>query len=94
MAGRVQFVPIAHRFELLMEQRPEAFTFIGEPWMPEDPRTPGQLTEELEQRLTELLDTLRCTIMRNDLQSFTRILAGRASVNVRYDRFRVLREGA
>jgi chlorobactene lauroyltransferase len=91
MIGRVQFVPVAHRYEFLMQQRPEAFTLIGEPWVPQDPGTRAELTAELEQRLTNLLDALRCAIVTNGLRGFTQILAGRSSVNERYDRFRMLR---
>ena len=91
MVGRVQFLPVAHRYEFLMEQRPEAFTLIGEPFVVENPASPEKLTADLEGRMTSLLDTLRCSVANNDLQGFQRILSGGASVNARYDRIRLLR---
>jgi 1-acyl-sn-glycerol-3-phosphate acyltransferase len=94
MVGRVQFVPVAHRFEFLMQQRPEALTLIGEPWTPQDAGTPEELTTKLEERLTGLVDALRCRVASNELQGFTRLLAGRPSVNERYDKFRHIGEDA
>jgi 1-acyl-sn-glycerol-3-phosphate acyltransferase len=94
MVGRVQFVPVAHRYEFLMQQRPEAFSLIGDPWMPEDPGTPENLAAALQKRLTDLLDVLRCRIAENELEGFRKILAGRMSVNERYDRIRLIRGDA
>jgi chlorobactene lauroyltransferase len=92
MAGQVQCVPVVHRFEFLMEQRPEAFTMIGEPWLLQDAGKPGEVTEALEKKLTALLDTLRCAITKNEMQGFTRILSGRSSVSTRYDKLRLFQE--
>lgn len=91
MQNRVQLVPVAHRYEFLMEQRPEAFSLIGRPWIPEESGSPKQLTAELERRLTNLLDGLRCAVTTNELDGFTRLLTGRASINVRFDRLGVHR---
>jgi 1-acyl-sn-glycerol-3-phosphate acyltransferase len=84
----VQFVPVAHRYEFLQEQRPEALVLFGKPWTPDISRTPREITAELENRLTGLLESLRDRVVRNDLKGFTLLVEGRQSVNVRFDSFR------
>jgi chlorobactene lauroyltransferase len=93
MVGRVQFLPLAHRYEFLMEQRAEAFTSIGEPWVVENPASPEQLTRELERRLTRELDRLCRRITSHDVGDFRQVLTGRASVNARYDKVHLIRGG-
>jgi len=92
MLGRVQLVPVAHRYDFLMEQRPEAFTLIGEPWVPGSNWSPERLTAELEKRMTQLLDKLRCAVTNKEPLAFTRLLHGQASVNSSYDRYRLRRD--
>jgi chlorobactene lauroyltransferase len=88
MVRGVQFVPVAHRYEFLREQRPEALVLLGKPWTPDVSRTPGEITSEIERGLTALLDSLRNSIVRNDLKGFSPLVVGRQSVNVRFDTFR------
>jgi chlorobactene lauroyltransferase len=90
MLEGVQFVPVAHRYEFLREQRPEALVLFGDPWTPDMSRTPREITDELENRLTELLDSLRDRVLRSDLKEFRPLVRGRQSVNVRFDSLRSL----
>jgi len=94
MHDDVQLVPVALRYEFLMEQRPEAFALIGESGMPAGKLGPAELTAELEKRLTALLDKLRSVVTKGELQGFTRLLSGRASVNTLHDRYRLAHESA
>jgi chlorobactene lauroyltransferase len=91
MLDGVQLVPVAHRYEFLLEQRPEAFTLVGEPWTPTKDADAGDLTVEVERRLTGVLDQLRSAVARGDLGGCTTILRGRSSVNARLDSVRRLR---
>ena len=92
MRPDVQLVPVAHRYDFLQEQRAEAFTLIGEPWVPGPAWGHAELTAEMEKRLTTLLDKLRCAMTNGELQGYTRLLSGRASVNTLYDRFRLMHD--
>lgn len=82
----VQFIPVAHRYEFVMEQRPECFTEFGD--IVRFPGPPGnaEIVATLERKLTELLDSMQCALAERDHTRFVSVLAGRTSVNVRYDR--------
>ncbi|MDL1894432.1 hypothetical protein FBQ87_16330 [Sphingobacteriales bacterium CHB3] len=89
MMGRtVQVVPFAHRYEFLMEQRPEAFTFFGKPMFVDHTQDVRETTEQFEHAVTGLLDTLRCNIVNSDMSSFKTILKGSTSTNNKYDAVR------
>lgn len=90
--GRVQLVPIAHRYEFLHEQRPDALVRIGPPVTVESVRDHKHLTEQLESCLTELLDSLRCSVVTEKLDQFEVLLSGKSSTNVVYDSFREMRK--
>ena len=85
----VQLLPVVHRYEFLGEQRPEVFVNIGQP-MTLKTRTKRELfLEELQARLTGLLDeTCRSISGGKAGSSFTQVLHGRSSTNVLFDRFR------
>jgi chlorobactene lauroyltransferase len=86
----VQLIPLAHRYEFLMEQRPEAFVSIGEPLVITEVGRRKALLGRLEAALTQLLDDLRCRITTGKgRESSVCLLRGRRSTNVRYDRFRL-----
>lgn len=90
MVGRtVQVVPFAHRYEFLMEQRPEAFTFFGKPMFVDHTQDVREMTEQFEHAVTGLLDTLRCNIVNSDMSSFKTLLKGSTSTNNRYDAVRM-----
>jgi hypothetical protein len=77
----VQFVPLAFRYEFMMEQRPECFVSVGEPV------TVGKVGEEkplvalLAARLTALLDALREDVTAGRTDAFTVALSGKRSIS-------------
>jgi len=83
-----QVLPVAHRYEFLMEQRPEAFSLFGPPVDLADTSGRREITAHLERTLAELLDQLRCSIASGRTEGFETLLQGGASVNVRYDQIR------
>ncbi len=86
----VQLMPLAHRYEFLMEQRPEAFVSIGEPVLVTEVGHRKVLLDRLERLLTQLLDDLRCRVNAGTgREKPVCLLQGRRSTNVRYDRFRL-----
>ncbi len=88
--GRVQLVPVAHRYEFLMQQKPESFTSFGEAEIVERVGRPKELSSRCEQTLTAQLDALRETVVAGRLGGFVTLLRGRTSTNERYDRIRGL----
>jgi chlorobactene lauroyltransferase len=91
---KVQLVPIALRYEFLREQRPDALVRIGAPIIVEGVRDQKHLSDQLESCLTELLDSLRCSVVSEELDQFEVLLSGKRSTNVVYDTFRQMRERA
>lgn len=88
--GRVQIVPVAHRYEYLKEERAEIFTSVGpiRTVAPEEKADPDELTRQLQDLLSAELDRLQEDIHRNRREEFRTTLRGRSSTNVRYDRAR------
>lgn len=84
----VQILPFAHRYELLSEQRPHAFTIFGAPMTVTPPCDSKAVTRLLETAVTELLERLRSDIIEGRLEEYTTLLHGATSVNVRFDHFR------
>lgn len=89
-AGLVRCVPVALRYEFLSEQRPEALIRIGAPHIVEggDVRA---LHAEMDRRLLAEVDSLRDDVISGAVARYETILAGRASVNVLWDRVRGIR---
>jgi chlorobactene lauroyltransferase len=85
IGGKVQLVPFAHRYEFMMEQRPEAFTSIGRPLIVDGAIERRKLTAECESAVTRLLDELKGMITSNNLTMFSTVLTGMKSTNVKYD---------
>jgi 1-acyl-sn-glycerol-3-phosphate acyltransferase len=83
-----QILPVAHRYEFLSEQRPEAFSLFGPPVPAAGSQGRRATTARLERVLTELLDSLRCSIGSGQTEGFVSLLEGSSSVNVRYDQMR------
>jgi 1-acyl-sn-glycerol-3-phosphate acyltransferase len=88
LTGRVQLVPVAHRYEFLMEQRPEVFTAFGVPEIVEGIGDREEFLRERESRLTRLLDEVRAEVTEGRTGGYATILRGYASANVRLDRAR------
>jgi len=85
----VQVVPVAHRYEFLMEQRPEVFSLFGPPVSLDECATRESVTAHLEHRLVELLDQLRGSVISGSHGGFSTLLRGRISANERYDQLRM-----
>jgi len=85
---RVQLIPIAHRYEFVMHQRPEAFVSIGPAEVVETVDSRERLIRRLETNLTRLLDELKHNVTSQQLEQFSTVLAGKRSTNEAYDRFK------
>jgi hypothetical protein len=85
---RAQVIPIAHRYEFVMHQRPEAFVSIGPAEIVETVDSRERLIKRLETNLTRLLDELKHNVTSQQLEQFSTVLAGRQSTNEAYDRLK------
>ena len=85
LAGKAQVIPIAHRYEFLMEQRPEIFIAVGEPEIVDGVRDRRMFLRDLEMKLTRLLDDVRGDVIGGRMDDYAVILRGRRSTNVTYD---------
>jgi len=88
-ASAVRVVPVGYRYQFLGEYQPEAFAWVGEPWVV----TPGSanrraLTGEMADRLNAVLEALDRTIALEDLSPFRPLVRGALSLNKRLDRLR------
>ena len=91
-------IPIAVRYELRREQRPEVFVRIGEPVARETAPREGvpresparesaaALRRRLEHRLRQELATLDAELERPEPPRYRTVLEGRSSISVLYDR--------
>ncbi len=80
-------LPVAVRYELRAEQRPEVFVRVGQPAHPAGAGEPPQrLTRRLEQRLREELDRLDADLTAERPAGYRVALAGWGSVSDFYDR--------
>lgn len=84
----VQLIPFVHRYEFLEEQRPDAFVRFGKPVVAAPPIAVEETTHSMEQKVTELLDSVRSDVRDGKLEPYTTILKGRRSVNKQYDTLR------
>lgn len=83
--GECAIVPVAVRYDFLMEQAPDAFVRIGPP-LPGTRGLPSrEITSLLTQALTHCADGLRRDVTSYDLGAYKRVYAGRGSVNRRWD---------
>jgi 1-acyl-sn-glycerol-3-phosphate acyltransferase len=91
MIPRVQVMAMAHRYEFLMDQRPDAFVSFGSPRLVEQCRDGRALLPAFQQELTDLLDGLKAKIVEGRTEEFERLLRGRISTNEGWDRARLMR---
>jgi 1-acyl-sn-glycerol-3-phosphate acyltransferase len=81
-AGKVKIIPVAFRYEFLMEQRPEVFISIGKPV--EFTAGNKNFTAELEQLMTAQLDELKSDVT-NGTGNFEIVFTGKSSRNKSFD---------
>ena len=81
---------MAFRYVYLGEQLPEAFAWLGRPWLLQPGRYGHRraLMPVLEQDLLQALDGLDDLLRAESLGSFGTIVEGRLSINKRIDRVR------
>lgn len=89
-AGGATLWPVALRYELGGEQRPEAFIRAGQPHRAEAGADTRALTAEVAARLTAACDALRDEYSAGDLAGYRELLRGRAGVNRLFDAARGL----
>ena len=80
-------LPVAFRYEFLMEQRPEIFIKIGEPdIINNNISDTKQYTEYLQQKLVSTLDELKQSVLAGELDKFETIFKGKRSRNKTFDK--------
>jgi chlorobactene lauroyltransferase len=94
MLGRVQFVPFAHRYEFVGDQRPEVFTEYGPSFIPDRSGDVRAVVRDSEERVTAMLDGLRSRISKREFGAFRNVLRGSPSTSTRWDRARLLEEAS
>jgi chlorobactene lauroyltransferase len=82
----VNLVPVCLRYEFMLEQRPEVFIKIGEPDIISG-SVEKDLTENLQNKFTKLLDGLRGEVTGGNTEGFTTIFTGISSRNKTVDKF-------
>jgi chlorobactene lauroyltransferase len=92
--------PVAFRYRYLGEQLPEAFAWLGEPWVVGDAarssevdhstmkRARRELALEIERRLQTTVDQLDQRLALESVGEFDILIPGRLSINKRLDRVR------
>ena len=93
MLPRAQVIAIAHRYEFLKDQRPDAFVTFGPPRLVEGLTNGKSLLPVLQAELTALLDRLKKEIVDGRLEHHTTVLRGTVSTNESWDRARMLPTG-
>lgn len=85
--GCVNLIPLAMKYEFLMEQRAEIFLQIGKPERTKEPvKDKKEFTLNLQNNLTTEVDSLKSKITANDLDSFKTIFHGKDSRNKTIDK--------
>jgi chlorobactene lauroyltransferase len=86
----IRICAVALRYLHLSEQLPEAFAWIGRPWVLEPGRYSHRraLMPLLESDLLEAVDALDSLLCAERVTGFATIVEGRLSINKRMDRFR------
>lgn len=81
--------PIALRYELLGEQKPEAFISVGEPILvSSETRTADALAQQMQTALAREMDQLHADLIARDYSRFTVLLHGSWSINRLWDALR------
>lgn len=90
LLGDCTLLPVAFRYELLGEERPIALGRFGNPERITEKNIPGirDLTAHIAERITVEADRLRDDVLGEHLEEYTTILAGKHSIDRRWDRAR------
>ncbi len=86
---RCAVLPVAVRYEFLLEQAPEVFVRVGPPLrfdMRRERLSSASVNARIEDALTATADRLHADIMAGDLGAYRLVLRGRVSVNRRWER--------
>lgn len=83
---KINLIPMAMKFEFMMEQRPEIFIRIGKPEIINEKIDDAKLfTEEMKKVLTDELDELKDDVLNNNLNGYKIIFEGKKSRNKEMD---------
>jgi len=91
--GRCALLPVALRYDFLLEQAPHAFAYVGSPILVgggESNQASSELTSYLRDAMVAAAERLRQDVTKYDLGRYRRVLSGRGSVDVSWDRVRAL----
>jgi len=86
--GSCAIVPVAVRYDFIMEQAPDAFLRLGPPIMIGTTKSPvnsRELTNTLTEALTGAADQLHADITSYNRAPYRRLMAGRDSINKIWD---------
>jgi chlorobactene lauroyltransferase len=87
--GRCALVPVAIRYDFIMEQAPDVFLRVGAPILIDAEKVTynsKELTNLLAESLTSLADRLHADVSAYDRQPYRRLISGRGSINSMWDR--------
>jgi hypothetical protein len=82
-------VPLAVRYEFLLEQAPDIFVRIGAPLrfdLERERVSSADVNARIEAAMTDLSDRLHDEVVKGDLQAYRRVLTGRGSINQTWGR--------
>ena len=84
---RCALVPVAIRYEFLMEQAPDVFVRVGPPLLVgSDNVLPAKvLTTGLDSAMTGTSDQLRSDVAAYNIEAYRRLMSGRGSINKLWD---------
>jgi 1-acyl-sn-glycerol-3-phosphate acyltransferase len=85
--GRCAVLPVAVRYEFLLEQAPEVFVRIGAPLrfdMEHERLSSAEVNARVEEAMTATADRLQANIVEGDTRAYRQVLRGRVSVNRRW----------
>lgn len=90
MLGEAWCLPVAIRYDFLLEQQPEAWVSIGEPELLKAELFESKqfITTHIAERLTSLMDEVRDEIIHNRHEGYKTVLRGKTSVEKKWDAVR------
>jgi len=77
--GPVRVVPVAFAYRFVSEELPEAFAWLGTPWVAEG----DEPLARIQAALQDVRDRLGAALATTEREGFTPLIRGRASVNKR-----------